>query len=273
MNKHIIQLVFILYFSASAAGQSGDYSIGARSAALGNSSSTIADVNSVFNNPAGIAAIDQSSLFASYENRYRMEDFQLMGAGAAIPIGKFVAGAGFYRFGGKLYNEQLIGGRLANTIGFVSLGLGVNYVQYNIAGIGTKGVVVADLGGMAAINQQWHLGAHIYNITQSKLVPGTGERVPTIMKLGISYRPISAFMLNIETSKDVNYKPVARAGMEYFIIPQLALRTGFSTRPFVACFGLGFKPGKFQVDYAFRNDARLGELHQMSVSYALAGKK
>lgn len=266
--------VLIAFTSVTRApGQSGDYSIGSRSAALGTASSTLTDIYSTFNNPAGLASLSDASVFASYENRYRMEDFQVMGAGAALPLGKFAIGAGFYRFGGKLYNEQIIGARAANRIGFVSLGAGVNYVQYNISGLGTRGVIVADLGGIATVGKKVFIGAHIYNITQSELVTGTGERVPTVMKLGFSYRPISAFMLNLEAAKDVQYPTVARVGMEYFIIPQLALRTGFSTSPFISCFGLGFKPGSFQIDYAFRNDARLGELHQMSVGYAFGGKE
>ena len=273
MDSRLLLLAVLLFFSSRLFGQAGDYSLGARSAATGTASSTIADAYSLFNNPAGLADLDNASLFASYENRYRIEDFQVMGAGAALPLGKFAAGLGFYRFGGKLYNEQVIGLRVANKIGFVSLGAGLNYVQYNITGIGTQGVVVADMGGIAAINDQWHIGGHIYNITQSKLVTNTGERVPTVMKLGVSYRPISSLMINLETSKDIEYPAMVRVGMEYFIIPQLALRTGFSTKPFISCFGLGFNPGKFQVDYAFRNDARLGELHQMSVIYVLGGKE
>lgn len=273
MDSRILPFAFLLFISSRLFGQAGDYSLGARSAATGTASATMADAYGLFNNPAGLAQLDAASVFASYENRYRIEDFQVMGAGAALPLGKFATGLGFYRFGGKLYNEQVIGLRIANKLGFVSLGAGVNYVQYNITGIGTRGVVVADLGGIAAVNSQWHIGGHIYNITQSKLVTNTGERVPTVMKLGVSYRPISAFMVNLETSKDIEYPAIIRAGMEYFIIPQLALRTGFSTEPFIACFGLGFKPGKFQVDYAFRNDTRLGELHQMSVIYAFGGKE
>ncbi|WP_339791987.1 hypothetical protein [uncultured Imperialibacter sp.] len=273
MVQKLLLSVCIVFLALRAVGQAGDYSLGARSAAVGTTSSTLTDQFSLFNNPAGLAQANSPGVFASYENRYRIEDFQVMGAGASIPFGKFTTGVGFYRFGGKLYTEQLVSLKLANKIGFVSLGGGVSYVQYNIPTIGTRGVLVVDLGGIATINKQWLLGAHIYNLTQSKLVPGTGERVPTVMKLGVSYRPITAFMVNMEVSKDINYKPIARAGMEYFIIPQLALRTGFSTGPFISCFGLGFKPGKFQIDYAFRNDARLGELHQMSVIYAFADKK
>jgi hypothetical protein len=273
MKQSLLTLAGFLALAYQVAGQAGDYSLGARSAAIGTTSTTLTDYYSLFNNPAGLSGTEAPGVFASYENRYRIEELQVMGAGATVPLGSFKAGMGFYRFGGKLYTEQLISLKGAHKIGFMSLGLGVNYVQYNITSIGTRSVLVADLGGIAAINKQWHVGAHIYNVTQSKLVQGTGERVPTVMKLGVSYRPINAFMVNIETSKDINYKPIVRAGMEYFIIPQLALRTGFSTKPFISCFGLGFKPGSFQIDYSYRNDAGLGELHQMSVLYAFAGKK
>ncbi len=248
--------------------QSGDYSLGSRSAAMGSASSTLSDTYSTFNNPAGLASIEKAWVFASYENRYRLEDFQAMGAGICTPFKGFGIGAGFYRFGGKLYNEQLVGVKASHKVGIMSLGAGVNYVQYNIEGLGTRGAAVLELGGVADLNKKVHLGAHIYNLTQSRLVRTTGERVPTVMKLGLSLRPLSTVVLNIETSKDISNPAILRAGMEYAIIPQLALRTGFSSSPFISCFGIGFKPGNLQVDYAFRNDARLGELHQMSISYA-----
>jgi len=249
-------------------GQSGDYSIGSRSAAMGSASAAVSDIYGIFNNPASLASVNEAGVFASYENRYRLEDFQTMGAGISVPVSGFSIGAGFYRFGGKLYNEQLIGLKASHKAGFMSLGAGVNYVQYNIEGLGTRGATVLELGGVAELNKKAHFGAHIYNLTQSRLVRTTGERVPTVMKLGLSLRPLSTVMLNIETSKDISNPAMLRAGMEYAIIPQLALRTGFSTSPFISCFGVGFKPGNLQVDYAFRNDARLGELHQMSISYA-----
>jgi len=248
--------------------QSGDYSIGSRSASMGSASAAISDNYSVFNNPAGLASADETGVFASYENRYRLEDFQTMGAGISAPLKGFGIGAGFYRFGGKLYNEQLFGLKASHRVGFMSIGAGANYVQYNIEGLGTRGAVVFEFGGVAELNKKARLGAHIYNVTQARLVRNTGERVPTVMKLSLSLRPLPTTMLNIETSKDISNAAILRAGMEYTIIPQLALRTGFSTSPFVSCFGIGFEPGSLRVDYAFRNDARLGELHQMSICYA-----
>jgi len=270
MNPKLLPLFLLLSAASSLYGQSGEYSLGGRSAAMGTASSTITDAYSVFNNPAGLSGVESPSVFASYENRYRLEDFQMMGAGISTPLKAFGLGAGFYRFGGKLYNEQIVGLKAANKIGFISLGFGLNYVQYNLEGMGTRGVALVELGGVAEINKKTHLGAHIYNLTQSKLVRGTGERIPTVMKLGLSLRPLSSIMLNIETSKDISYPAIVRAGVEYFIVPQLALRTGFSTSPFISCFGIGFRPGKIGADYAFRNDVRLGELHQMSVSYAFS---
>jgi len=270
------QPALFLYFTLHALcshGQSGDYAAGARSAAMGNTSLTLTDSYSFFNNPAGISQVADLSLFASYENRYLIEDMQVLNAGAVVPLKGFSAGVGFYRFGGKLYNEQMIGIRGANKIGFMSLGVGFNYVQYQIDAIGTRGMPVLDLGGIAEVNAKFHVGAHIYNVTQTRLAESSGERLPTVMKLGVSYRPMENFMINLETLKDITYPASVKAGLEYYIIPQFALRSGFTTAPFISCFGVGFRPKKFQVDYSFRNDARLGDMHQLSVNYALPGKK
>ena len=66
--------------------QSGDYTLGARSAAMGTASSTLSDSYSTFNNPAGLAGLSETSIFASYENRFLLEDFQMMGAGAVVGV-------------------------------------------------------------------------------------------------------------------------------------------------------------------------------------------
>lgn len=261
-------IVCFFFHFHSAAGQAGDYTLGAKSAAAGDASLTYSDPFSIYNNPAGMAGLASASVFASYENRFLVEDMQVLGAGVLVPVRNFAGGAGFYRFGGKLYSEQMISLKAAHKIGFIAFGAGVNYVQYNIESIGTRGVVVADLGGIAAISDQVKAGAHVYNLTQTKLIKQSGERVPTVMKLGLSYQPVTNCTLSMETLKDVDYAADFRAGIEYYVIPQLALRTGFSTSPFIPGFGCGFRPKKFTVDYSYRNDATLGDMHQISISYA-----
>ncbi|MEM7297940.1 MAG: hypothetical protein AAF391_06705, partial [Bacteroidota bacterium] len=92
---------------------------------------------------------------------------------------------------------------------------------------------------------------------------------PPVMKGGFSYRPTEELMLNVEVEKDLDFDEVFKAGLEYQIIKKVFIRTGISTEPFLSAFGVGFHPKNLKFDYAFSNDSRLGNVHELSVSYSL----
>lgn len=241
--------------------------MGARQAALGGASVTIADQWSVFNNVGAIGRMDGDVAFTSYQNRYGISELSTMGAGYVRDLGASAVGLGVYRFGDEFFSEQRLNIALGHQLDRVSLGISADYLQYNIATVGTRGVFVVEFGGVAELTKELSFGAHIFNLNQAKLVEGTTERLPTVMKAGLSYRPSADLLFNIETEKDLDFDEVFKAGLEYRIIEKVYVRTGFRTAPFNGAFGLGFHPKQFQFDYAFSNDSNLGAIHELSVSY------
>jgi len=281
-------IVFI--FSQKTSAQNDGAPIGARAVGIGNSTVTISDQWAIFNNAAGMANIENIAVGVFFENRFGMKEFSSVAAGFVFPVNQLfrsdtlssytatatatssygVAGMSFYRFGDQLYNEQRAGIGYAHNIKNISLGIKVNYWQLSIEGLGTKRTYTIEFGGQAAITKELIFGAHIYNINQAKLAEYKDERVPTIMKAGLSYRPrvlVDKLMLNIETEKDVDFPVSFKAGVEYMIIEKLSLRTGISTRPFFNYFGVGFQFKSFDVNYALSTHSDLGLSHYLSVSY------
>ncbi|MEQ9231268.1 MAG: hypothetical protein RIF46_11350, partial [Cyclobacteriaceae bacterium] len=169
----------------------------------------------------------------------------------------------------EFFSEQRVNVAFGHKLDRVSLGVSVDYLQYNIATVGTKGAMIIEFGGVAEITEQILFGAHVFNINQAKLVKETDERLPTVMKAGLSFLPSPDLIISIETEKDLDYDEVFRVGLEYQIVENLFIRTGLSTEPFNGAFGVGFQPKRFQVDYAFSNDSNLGSVHEVSVSYSL----
>lgn len=273
MRRLVIQLSLLaLLLPFMSHGQNGQYTLGARAGAVANTSLTFSDEWSVFNNIGALAGVEHSSVFFTYQNRYNISAFNTFGGGYVRPMLNGVAAVGVFRFGDDLFSEQKINVGFSNKFGLVSLGANINYLQVSIEGLGTKGIIMIDFGGKATISDRLVFGAHISNVNQGELSSLTGEKIPTIMRAGLSYRPIDGLMLNAEIEKNLNFDALVKIGLEYKLIEKVTIRTGIVTEPFESAFGLGFHPGKINVDYALRNNTDLGDIHEVSVAYRLPGK-
>lgn len=237
---------------------------------MGNASTTLGDEWALFNNISGIAHQKSISAVASFDNKYNLAAFSTVTAGVNLPTKWGTFGASAFRFGDALFSNSKVGLGFANTIGLISLGIQVNYLQYAVQNIGNKNLIAIDFGGQAEISSQLVFGAHIFNVNQATISKETGERVPTIMKAGLSYRPGDKLMINLETLKDVDQKASVNAGIEYKVLDKLPIRTGINTFPFSQHFGIGFRPSLFNIDYALINYSDgLGLSHSFSVSFCL----
>lgn len=263
-------LVFLLTLAISgySMGQTSSFNLGGRSAGMGGASLTFGDEYSLFNNIGGLGRVENHAAFAAYQNRYGVTEFQVIGAGAVYSSNFGNTGVGFYKFGDYLYSEQRIHLAFGNTFQMVSLGLGLDLLQYNVSTVGTKRALAIQFGGIAEISSALRFGAHILNLNQAKINDETGERAPTVMKAGISYRPSKELILNAEIEKDLDFDEVFKVGIEYEIVDNVFIRTGISTEPFLGAFGLGFHPKNLKFDYAFSNESRLGSIHEISFAYS-----
>lgn len=266
--------IFFLLWLVCVAGfsQNGKYPMGARQSAMGGASVALTDQWALFNNVGALGWLTEDYVFSSYQNRFGLSELSVVGAGYVQRFNKTTAGVGAYKFGDDLFSEQRLHVAVAHQLDMVSLGVSVDYLQYNISTVGTRGVMVVEFGGLANITKQLSVGAHVFNVNQARLVEGTEERVPTVMKAGIAYRPIDDLTINLETEKDLDFTEVFKAGLEYRIVEKVYLRTGFRTAPFNGAFGVGFHPKRFRFDYAFGNDTNLGATHEISAGFQIRKK-
>jgi hypothetical protein len=259
----LISLILLPYFSIS---QDGKFNFGARNSALAGASVTISDPYSLFNNVAGLGSVEHHHIFGGYQNRFGISEFQVIAAGAVYSTNFGSAGLGFYKFGDDLFSQQRIHVALAHKLQMVSLGVGIDILQYRVSTVGSRQVLTIQFGGTAELTPQLVLGAHIFNLNQANLIEETKEKIPTVMKVGISYRPTSEVMVNCEIEKDLGFDEVLKIGIEYQLVKNVYLRTGVSTQPFLSAFGIGFKPNKMQLDYSYSRDSNLGSIHEISLT-------
>ncbi|ALW83654.1 hypothetical protein AUC43_00155 [Hymenobacter sedentarius] len=275
---------------------------GARAAALGNASVALAgEVWSMGNNVAGLSEIQQPTVGFYAENRYFSSALNVGALTVALPLGRplgAVAAADgasptptvvppaqaawarngvvafeAQRFGGQLYNETRVGAGYGYRFGQISLGGRVDLLQVSIEGLGSRRVVLGTLGGqIEVVPQRLSFGASLYNLGQTKLASYQDERVPTVLKAGLAYRPSSQVLLVVETEKDVERAANFKAGLEYRPVPVLAARLGLASLTEQASAGIGVLAGAFQIDYAAAFQQALGFSQHLSISKAWGQK-
>lgn len=253
--------------------QSSSTLMGARAAGMAYASSTLTDEWSILNNVAGLSKVTNISAAFTYDAQPTFKHFNRAAATFIYPLKIGVAGAGLFRFGDDLYNEQILTAGYSNTFGLASLGVKVNLIQYNIKGFGSKSVVTASFGGIAQLTERFLVGAHIVNINQPKLSNVDEERVPTLLIAGILTKVSNNLSVTAEIEKDLDYKPSVKAGVEYRVLKKFFIRTGFRVHPNAGFFGFGFKATRYSLDYAFQYSQGWPSRHQASVSYTLNKSK
>ena len=277
----ILSALLLTGFTTHAQG-SGPGVRGARAAALGHAAVTLNDVWAVGNNAAGLGQLSAPAVAVYAENRYLLSTLNTVAVAVAAPLGKVdnglarrgVVGLEVQRFGGKLYNEQRIGAGYGYRGGLVSIGARVDMLQLSIEGLGSRRAVAVSLGGQAElVPKRLVFGAYLYNLNQAKLADYQQERVPTVLKAGLSYRPTAKVLLNIETEKDVEQSADFKAGVEYCVLEALALRVGLRTLTEETTGGLGFRAGALQIDYAAAWHAALGFSQHLSIGLSFNAKQ
>ena len=255
---------------------SDNYDIGARSGGMANASVTLSDLWSVHHNQAGLARLEKISAGIYYENKFLLSNLGLKAAAVAIPVTgapgtRGVFGISMSYFGYSLYNDSKIGLAYAKSFGDkFSAGIQLNYLSTRIGGdfdYGKKGAVAVEGGIQARLSDNLSIGAHIFNPTRTKIADYDDERIPTIMRFGVDYTFSEKVFVSIETEKDIDFKPVFKAGLEYRAIEELYLRTGISTNPTLNTFGFGLNLKQFTFDFAVSIHQVLGFAPQLSLTY------
>src|SRR5690606_1225423 len=224
---------------------------------------------SIFNNVGAMGKLENSQAFFSYDHRLGLNELTTLAAGTTWVHERAVLGLSLSHYGGELFNQQNIGLGFSNTLGIASFGIKINYFQTNIEGYGRHAGPVLEFGGMAALGPDLFFGAHVYNFTRTKLGKVSRDYLPTVIKTGLSYRLSGKLMVNAEAEKEILLSPKLKLGFEYNLLEKFWARTGIHTNPGNLFFGMGFKPGRYFIDYALSQNYQLGYTHHFSFNYLL----
>lgn len=245
--------------------------VGSRAKSLGNCSVSLCDFNSIYNNPAGIASYKNIALGLSYENRFLLKELGLKNAAFSLPLNLGTVGISVSQFGFRHYNENIIGLGLARHFGDkLRIGLKLDYIfirfSNNYNNISTA---TFELGIQYNINESLCLATYIFNPINIRTKTINKEKIPIIMRLGISYFVNDKFMMCSEIEENFDNKFSFRFGIEYEIYKKLYLRSGFQLKPELLSFGFGYKNRWFTADVSAQMNQELGQSISCSLIFII----
>lgn len=273
MRYSFFILVILCCLSADWVQAQGGFSAhsGARGRAMGGAAVVQQDVFSLFSNPAGITSIEHLSFGVSGENRFLQEGLNQYQAAVALNAGFGSFGLSVQYFGFDLYNEQKIGLAYARKLAdFLSIGVQFDYFGVSIPEFGTSSAFTFEAGIQSHFDDRFFFGAHVFSPARIGITEG--ENILTVFTVGAGWKPNEQLLIAFDVEKDVDLPVSFEAGLEYFVVDQLALRAGVSTAPIENHFGIGIYLGNLRIDLTSSYHQTLGLTPSASVSYSPAFK-
>ncbi len=272
--KHLYFILILFFFTffigvKSVHSFEGFSPTGARTAAMGNSSVSLTDFWSVQNNPAGMAGYAHFAAGIAYQNRFLMKELALKSAAIIAPVNFGVLGVSFNQFGYELYNENKIGLAYARSFGKVlRMGVQLDYLSANFAeGYENGSAITFEFGVQAQINEKLTAGAYIFNPIKAKLSSKTDERIPVVLRFGLSYLFTPELLGTAEIEKNFDNEASIRGGLEYYVVQKFFVRAGIVTQPNILTFGAGMDLGPVRLDLAAGVHQVLGSTIQASLVF------
>lgn len=240
---------------------------GGRAAGMAGAGVNLQDLWAVYHNQAGLAGVKNLSAGVFNETSFMLSEVSTRGMAVAVPVSNGVVAAQFQYYGFALYNEKRGGLAYARKLSeHVSAGIQLDYLGISIAeGYGSKSVLTFEGGVQAELLRGFFMAAHVYNPIRAKIAGYNDERLPAVLKFGLSYLPSDKVTLAAEAEKDIDRPNRIKAGAEYQLVKQFFLRTGMASNPFNTSFGVGLIFDTFRFDVAATYHRQLGYTPHVSL--------
>jgi len=264
------RVVFFLCLSSIYLHAGDNPPLGARSQGMaGCGTALTTDLWGVQNNQASLAGIESFQAGVFYESRFLVSELGMKGVAAALPTKYGSFGLNVNSFGYSLYSETKAGLAYAKKLSArFSMGVQLDYYNTRIGeNYGSSSGVVGEIGILAEPVKNLFVGLHLFNPTRTRLSGNLDERLPTIMRFGMSYKFSDQVFVIAEAEKDVDFKTTFRGGLEYRPIPAFYIRAGAAANPGLVSMGFGVVLKKFRLDIASSFHSVLGFSPSMGLQY------
>ena len=243
------------------------YNPGAKQISLSNSDVALSnDVFSLFNNPSGLSQMNWREVGVYYSPApFGLSELAngYVAYHEPTDIGSFAVGGMSYGF--ELYRESKFA--LCYSYNFQNkffVGVAINYQTVTIQNYGNDGAIFFNIGGLAYVSNLLRVGFSVQNINRATFGKDD-DQIPMMLNTGLSYDVADELTVNLSLEKDIKYKTSFQFGINYDIIENISLRSGFSNEPSKYSAGIGINYLMFSLDYAMYTHNDLGLTHQAGV--------
>lgn len=259
--KLFYTIIIICAISLSAYSQ---YNPGAKQISLSNSDVALSnDVFSLFNNPAGLSQMNWRELGIYYSPApFGLTELAngYVAYNEPTALGSF--GLGGMSYGFDLYRETMVVlGYSYNFQNNFFAGVTINYKTVSIQNYGNDGALFFNIGGLAYITDLFRVGFSIQNFNRATF-GNEDDQIPMLINTGLSYDLVDEITINLALEKDIKHKASFQFGINYDLIENISLRSGFSNEPSKYSVGIGINYSIFSLDYAMFTHNDLGLTHQ-----------
>ncbi|WP_167614472.1 hypothetical protein [Maribellus sediminis] len=266
------QILIITVFSYLSVCGTENYPAGARAVALSNAFVSVSDVWSTFHNQATLSQLEAFSAGVFYESRYLVDELSLAAGTVNMPAIRGTVGFSFYQLGKGTYKESKLGLAYSKKLSQrLSAALQLDYFLYRFPeNDGAKGFPTFEAGASYQTTKELTLAMHVFNPVMNGFETAFGkQKLPLILRIGGHYQFADKSLVSFEIQKNTNSDAQVKAGLEFYLVKNLALRFGVSGRPVQISSGLGYSFGKFSTDIAFSYHGNLGFTPSVSINYKL----
>jgi hypothetical protein len=271
MYRYITLCFFIFSPLLSLAGKEGDPA-GAGQAGAGGISVFTTGIWSSHNNPAGLAKLMNPVTGLYIENRFLIKELFFNVGSIALPVknGGFGIAISHLRLG--QYTNTFAGLAYGRRFG-EKFAAGVRFDCYHVS-FGKEyeaGTAVSfDAGIQWEISENVTFACNVFNPTRAEFSDLSGLKTSSIVRTGISYKPIPELVMLTEIEKRSGDSFVFAYGMEYAFDDKIFVRAGLGLNSSKFSFGFGYVFSQFSIDVAASWHQTLGFTPQASLAYTFS---
>jgi len=271
MKKPLVTLL-LLIIGISYVSALENHPLGARSLALSHAFVSITDPWSTFHNQAGISEIERFTAGIFYESKFMIDELSLTAGTIILPVRSGSFGISFFQFGKADFKENKLGITYAKQL-TDNLHAGVQFDYFSNRFPENRKAfdfVTVEAGFIYSPGKKLFIGGHVFNPVSNGFNTLEGkQKASTIFRFGGHYQFDDMVLITVESQKDVKNPLLLKSGIEFFPVPNLALRFGLSGKPMNYTSGLGYTFRNITTDFGFSYHGNLGITPSVSIQIKL----
>lgn len=266
----LIFVIVTLILTDHLMGQRGiNANFGTKSLSMGGISATLVENDAIFNNFANIVDSEHFGVIVSSERRFSLNELTSTSFGLHLPtqkIGHF--GVNLSSYGFESYREQKMSLLYARKLHKrIAISANLDYNLLRISEHGSTQFISFGIGFSGHISSKLKYGLYIF--TPEKIEIENNTEVPGYFKFGLSNIFSDKLTGYAEIEKVIDETINVKIGVDFSLLPQFKIYTGFNTNPGQISLGISYlMKNQLRIDGGFIYDTLLGVTPGVSILYS-----